>query len=87
MLIARIYEVFPLVCWHCRAEMRIIAFVTDTASVARILEHIGEPTRAPVLSPARGPPTWDEGFDQTPVFDPASAAPEPVFEFDQRVAW
>ena len=87
MLIARIYELFPLVCRHCGAEMRIVAFVTETASVTRILEHIGEPTQAPVLSPARGPPTWVEDFDQTPVFDPAAAAPEPGFEFDQTVTW
>ncbi len=86
MLIARIYEVFPLVCQHCGAEMRLIGFVTDTASVTRILEHIGEPTRPPVLSPARGPPAW-ETFDQTPVFDPLAAAPEPAFEFDQTVTW
>ncbi len=33
--------------------MRIIAFVTETTSVTRILEHIGEPTSPPVLSPAR----------------------------------
>jgi hypothetical protein len=87
MLIARIYEVFPLVCRHCGAEMRIIAFVTETASVTRILQHIGEPTKAPVLSPARGPPAWDDGFDQTAVFDPAAAAPQPVFEFDQTATW
>jgi hypothetical protein len=84
MLIARVYEVFPLVCTHCGTEMRIIAFVTETASVTRILEHIGEPTQAPVLSPARGPPAW-ETFDQTPLFDPLAVAPEPAFEFDQRV--
>jgi len=86
MLIARIYEVFPLVCRHCGAEMRIVAFVTDTASVTRILAHIGQPTKAPVLSPARGSPTW-ETFDQTPVFDPVAPAPEPAFEFDQTVTW
>ncbi len=86
MLIARIYEVFPLVCSHCGTEMRIIAFVCDTASVTRILEHIGEPTQAPVLSPARDPPSG-ETFDQTPVFDPLAPAPEPAFEFDQTVTW
>jgi len=63
-----------------------IAFVTDTASVTRLLAHIGEPTGAPVLSPARGPPVW-ETFDQTPVVDPLAAAPEPAFEFDQTVTW
>jgi hypothetical protein len=86
MLIARIYETFPLSCPQCGTEMRLIAFVTDTASVTRILAHIGEPTRPPVLSPARDPPAG-ETFDQSTVFDPLAPAPEPAFEFDQTVTW
>jgi len=87
MLLARIYEVFPLVCGHCGAEMRILAFVTETASVTRILEHIGEPAKPPRLSPARGPPAGEVVFDQSPVFDPVAPVPEPAFEFDQTVTW
>ena len=56
MLLARTYEVFPLVCPQCEAPMRIIAFVTDTASVTPILQHLGEPTQPPPVSPARSPP-------------------------------
>ena len=37
LLLARIYEVFPLVCPLCGAEMRIIAFVTDPPTVRDIL--------------------------------------------------
>lgn len=37
MLLARICEAFPLVCPVCRAEMRLIAFVTGSASITRIL--------------------------------------------------
>ena len=33
ILLARIYEAFPLTCPHCAGEMRIIAFVTDPASI------------------------------------------------------
>ena len=29
-LIARLFEIFPLTCPHCGAEMKIIAFVTET---------------------------------------------------------
>lgn len=29
VLLARMYEAFPLTCPHCAAEMRIMAFVTD----------------------------------------------------------
>jgi len=67
--------------------MRRTAPITETASVTRILEHIGEPSKAPVLSPAHGPPAWEETFDQTLVFDPTAAAPEPVFEFDPTAGW
>ena len=52
-LIARLFEIFPLTCRYCGAEMKIIAFVIETPSVRAILEHIGEPTRPPAISPAR----------------------------------
>ena len=78
MLLTRVYEAFPLTCPVCRAEMRLIAFVTDSASIIGILEHLGEPTRAPPVSPTRGPPGWEEDFDQTLVFDPTAPAHEPA---------
>ena len=87
MLLARIYEVFPLVCPHCGAPMRILAFVTDTASVIRILGHLGEPTQPPRVAPARGPPESAARFDQSPAFDPSAAEPAPAFEFDQTLSW
>jgi len=43
MLLARIYEINPLVCPRCGSEMRIIAFVTEQEPIRRILRHIGEP--------------------------------------------
>ena len=58
--IARIYEVFPLVCPLCGANMRILAFVTEGVQIRRILEHIGVDAQAPPIAPARGPPLWDE---------------------------
>jgi hypothetical protein len=41
VLIARIYEVFPLVCPICGGQMRIIAFIIHSADIRQILEHIG----------------------------------------------
>ncbi len=46
-LIARIYEVFPLICPHCGGTMRIIAFITFSADIHKILEHIGVDSEAP----------------------------------------
>ena len=86
LLLARIYEVFPLVCPLCGAEMRIIAFITDASVIRDILVHLGEPIAPPRVAPARGPPLWDlpaagEGGG-APIAQPA-----PAYAFDQRVAW
>jgi hypothetical protein len=40
-LIARIYEVFPLVCPLCGGQMRLITFIADGAQISKILQHIG----------------------------------------------
>ena len=59
-MIARIYEVFPLLCPMCGGQMRIIAFITFSADIHKILEHIGVDTQAPRITPARGPPLWGD---------------------------
>jgi hypothetical protein len=41
VLIGRIYEVFPLLCPICGGQIRIIAFITYSADIRQILEHIG----------------------------------------------
>jgi hypothetical protein len=90
-LIARIYEVSPLACPDCGAEMRILAFLTDPAPVQAILRHLDLPSHPPDLSPARGPPQAALDFDpeppldldQTPPFDPADPEPVPEIDFDQ----
>jgi hypothetical protein len=39
-LIRRVYEVDPLVCPRCGAEMRVIGFITEPKVITRILDHI-----------------------------------------------
>jgi hypothetical protein len=55
-LLARIYEVFPLLCPTCQTPLTFIAFLTDPDPITQILAHIGEPTSPPLIHPARGPP-------------------------------
>ena len=94
VLIARIYEVFPLLCPLCGGQMRLIAFITEGSQIRKILDHIGVDSEPPQISPARGPPLWDDGGDaQTgegvhiePDWDLA-AQPAPDYEVDQRVSW
>jgi len=54
-LIARIYEVFPLICPMCGGQTRIIAFITFSADTHKILDHIGVDPQAPrILRPVWG---------------------------------
>jgi hypothetical protein len=88
VLIARIYEILPLICPECGSEMRLIAFVTEADPLRRILTHIGEPSVPPPISPARSPPLWDAfDGDPTPAVDAAMGEPVPEFQFDQTVDW
>ena len=45
--------------------MRIVAFIQEPAVIERILHHIGEPTEAPQVVPARAPPQHTLEFDQS----------------------
>ena len=93
VLIARIYEVFPLVCPLCGGHMRIIAFITHSADIRHILDHIGVESEPPRITPARGPPLWEEpnaqageGSQIEPDWDLAPQ-PAPDYEVDQRISW
>ena len=85
-LLARIYEVLPLLCPKCEGEMKIIAFITETVVIREILGHLGEPTSPPRLLPALGPPLWEMTGIDLGESNP-QAQPAPDYEFDQRVAW
>ncbi len=95
VLLARIYEAFPLtpdqvrgrLCTHCGGPMRIIAFVTTADPINRILDHIGEPVTPPTPYPARAPPVVQVELDQSIPDAWLDAPPIPEFEFDQTVSW
>ena len=94
VLIARIYEVFPLLCPMCGGQMRLIAFITEGTQIRKILDHIGVDSEPPHISPARGPPLWDdcdaqtdEGAQNEPADWDLAAQPAPDFEVDQRINW
>jgi len=40
-LIAKVYQVDPLVCTACGRRMSIVAFLTDAFAIRRILDHLG----------------------------------------------
>jgi hypothetical protein len=95
VLLARIYEVFPLLCPICSGQMRLIAFITEGTQIRRILDHIGVDSEPPHISPARGPPLWEDGGDAQMgdgvQIEPAdwdlAAQQAPDLEVDQRISW
>jgi hypothetical protein len=92
-LIARIYEVFPLLCMHCGGQMRLIAFINDSAEIRTILDHVKVESILPKISKARGPPLWDacdeaepkEYFDAAPDWDVGQHGPDE--DVHQSVNW
>jgi hypothetical protein len=50
-LIAKVYEIDPLLCPWCGSEILLIAVITDPAEVGTILRHL--------LKIGRGPPGLD----------------------------
>jgi zinc transporter ZupT len=64
-LIKRIYEVDPLVCPSCGAEMKVIAFIIDHAVVDKILRHL---KRRDEEGRGRGPPGRSEFAAATAIW-------------------
>ena len=46
-LIAKIYEVDPLVCPHCGSDMKVIAVIMDFSEIEKILKHLTKTGKSP----------------------------------------
>lgn len=57
-LMKRCFQLEVDKCAACGGRMKLRALVTKPASVRRLLHHLGEPTDAPPLAPARDPPFY-----------------------------
>jgi hypothetical protein len=69
VLLKRVFLVDVLECPKCKGRMKILAAVTEPASVRRVLESLGLPSEPPRLRPARSPPQTELGVDRTQVDD------------------
>ena len=58
VLIACIYEVFPVLCPMWGGQMRLIAFITAGTQIEKLVEHIGVNLERAHIAPTRGPPLW-----------------------------
>ncbi len=78
-LLARIYEVLALKCNGWGRRVRLIGFIPEPATLRQILKHVGEPTTAPAIAPARSPPV-EANEQQLIALEAVEAIPE--LEFD-----
>lgn len=85
-LIARIYEVDPLVCETCGKDIKIIAFVVHSAQIRRILSGINWPVEVPEFDPPCEAITWNisqmvpgtsDGFPEIEAQMHYDAGPDP----------
>ena len=65
-LLSRVFEADIGACQRCGGSLRLVACIDDPDAIAKILTHLGLPTDAPKLAPARSPPQiafdgWDTG--------------------------
>jgi len=86
--IKKIWEVDPLSCPRCGAEMKILAFITDGAVIEHILRHLGlwrEEASLCFASTSRSPPEEIlDTEDPMPVVEDVQAAPtDDLFFMDE----
>jgi hypothetical protein len=65
-LLKRVFGIDVLACSKCQGNIKIIAAIEDPNVIKKILTHMGLPSTAPRLHPARGPPHTD----QDDMFEP-----------------
>lgn len=78
--LARIFEVYPLLCPRCGTQMRAIASITNDAELVRLLSNLQIPTEFPKTKPARAPPALSMGADSqiNPIADAFDGIDQPA---------
>jgi Putative transposase/Transposase zinc-binding domain len=80
-LLRNVFAIDVLQCPRCPGRMTVIAVVTDPGPVQAILAHLGLPTQAPLLAPARAPPQLALLGDSKGARE-ASDYPDPPSQFE-----
>jgi len=52
-LLRRVFALQALACPRCEGPMTVLAYITERQVLEKILSHLGLPTSAPPLAPAR----------------------------------
>ncbi len=69
-LLKRVHKIDVLAC-RCGGRLQVIAFLTNTRTTRKILDHLGIPVERPAAPPARAPPQpLLPGLDGDTTFPP-----------------
>lgn len=68
-LLKRTFGLNMEVCANCGGKMRIVAAITDRASIKRYLDGVGVPSELPEIKPARPPPQLNFEYDDLEYVD------------------
>jgi len=82
-LIKKIWEIDPLICPHCKGEMKLVALIDERSIIERILRHLGlwqepESCRMTGTEGARAPPAQSVGTAL--VYEPDFSQPFPDYD-------
>ena len=62
-LLKRVFKIDMETCGSCGGKLKVIAAITETTVIKKILEHLGLPTKSPKIYPSRGPPKFQYNRD------------------------
>ena len=88
-LIKKVWEVDPLICSHCGAEMKVIALIDDRSVVEKILRHLKLwPQQAEPACLSRAPPSIPPPDGGERIIPPSpigyGGQAEPFFDLSRR---
>ena len=62
VLLARVFSIDVSTCDRCGGRMRVIAALTEPATIRRYLQGVGLPAQPPPIAPPRAPPQTELEF-------------------------
>ena len=81
--LARVFEVFPLICPNCKVELKPVAVILNDKELVRLLTHLGLPAEFPTYKPAPktaqtcGPPDEQCQLDpRADLYEAIESAPD-----------
>jgi hypothetical protein len=82
-LLRRVFKIDVESCPKCEGTLKLVAMISETVALTRLLTHLGLPTSPPKVEPARLPPQMGWEFEElegsaAKLANPAARGPPEV---------